>query len=448
MNILVKKSGPMSTLQDLGRIGYQKHGVLVNGAMDSFSSRLANLLVGNNPEEASLEMTMLGATMQLQEGMIFALTGADLAATIDGQPVPRFRPICVKRDCLLTCGFGKQGCRGYFAVAGGFDVPIIMGSKSTYLRAKIGGFEGRALAEGDVLKVGASSAAMQIFAQRVMQKDGVNSAFATVSWYVPGTFIFGDDVIRVTKGQQYDWFTEESIHAKGLSTAVGDEGGFAPNLKSNEEAIQVIVEAIKNAGYKPGEQVMIALDTAASEIFKAGKYHLAGEGVTKTAAQMVDWYEELCKKYPIISIEDGLAEDDWKGWKLLTEKLGDKIQLVGDDLFVTNVERLEKGIKGGVANSILIKVNQIGTLTEAFAAIEMAKQAGYTCVISHRSGETEDTTLADIAVAVNAGQIKTGAPARSERVAKYNQLLRIEEDLASAAQYNGKKVFYNLKNLK
>lgn len=238
------------------------------------------------------------------------------------------------------------------------------------------------------------------------------------------------------------------LHAKGLSTAVGDEGGFAPNLKSNEEAIQVIVEAIKNAGYKPGEQVMIALDTAASEIFKAGKYHLAGEGVTKTAAQMVDWYEELCKKYPIISIEDGLAEDDWKGWKLLTEKLGDKIQLVGDDLFVTNVERLEKGIKGGVANSILIKVNQIGTLTEAFAAIEMAKQAGYTCVISHRSGETEDTTLADIAVAVNAGQIKTGAPARSERVAKYNQLLRIEEDLASAAQYNGKKVFYNLKNLK
>jgi len=238
------------------------------------------------------------------------------------------------------------------------------------------------------------------------------------------------------------------LHAKGLSTAVGDEGGFAPNLKSNEEAIQVIVEAIENAGYKPGEQVMIALDTAASEIYKAGKYHLAGEGVSKTFTQMVAWYEELCKKYPIISIEDGLAEDDWKGWKLLTEKLGDKIQLVGDDLFVTNVERLEKGIKSGVANSILIKVNQIGTLTEAFAAIEMAKRAGYTCVISHRSGETEDTTLADIAVAVNAGQIKTGAPARSERVAKYNQLLRIEEDLASAAQYNGKKVFYNLKNLK
>jgi enolase len=238
------------------------------------------------------------------------------------------------------------------------------------------------------------------------------------------------------------------LHAKGLSTSVGDEGGFAPNLRSNEEAIQVIVEAIENAGYKPGEQVMIALDTAASEIYKAGKYHLAGEGVSKTSTQMVAWYEELCKKYPIISLEDGLAEDDWKGWKLLTEKLGDKIQLVGDDLFVTNVERLEKGIKSGVANSILIKVNQIGTLTEAFATIEMAKRAGYTCVISHRSGETEDTTLADIAVAVNAGQIKTGAPARSERVAKYNQLLRIEEDLASAAQYNGGKVFYNLKNLK
>ena len=238
------------------------------------------------------------------------------------------------------------------------------------------------------------------------------------------------------------------LHAKGLSTSVGDEGGFAPNLASNEEAIQVIVEAIKKAGYKPGEEVMIALDTAASEIYKGGKYHLAGEGVVKTAAQMVAWYEELCEKYPIISIEDGLAEDDWKGWELLTKKLGDKIQLVGDDLFVTNVERLEKGIKSGVANSILIKVNQIGTLTEAFSTMEMAKRAGYTCVISHRSGETEDTTIADIAVAVNAGQIKTGAPARTERVAKYNQLLRIEEDLASAAQYNGRKVFYNLKNLK
>lgn len=238
------------------------------------------------------------------------------------------------------------------------------------------------------------------------------------------------------------------LKERGLSTAIGDEGGFAPNLSSNEEAIEVIVEAIQKAGYKPGEEVAIALDIAASEIYKNGKYHLAGEGVVKTSAQMVEYYAALCEKYPIVSIEDGLDEDDWKGWTLLTKKLGDKVQLVGDDLFVTNSERLSRGISDGVANSILIKVNQIGTLTETFTTIEMAKRAGYTCVISHRSGETEDTTLADIAVAVNAGQIKTGAPARTDRVAKYNQLLRIEEDLASAAQYNGKKVFYNLKNLK
>ena len=238
------------------------------------------------------------------------------------------------------------------------------------------------------------------------------------------------------------------LKERGLSTAIGDEGGFAPNLSSNEEAIEVIVEAIKKAGYKPGEEVAIALDIAASEIYKNGKYHLAGEGVVKTSAQMVEYYAALCEKYPIVSIEDGLDEDDWKGWTLLTKKLGDKVQLVGDDLFVTNSERLSRGISDGVANSILIKVNQIGTLTETFTTIEMAKRAGYTCVISHRSGETEDTTLADIAVAVNAGQIKTGAPARTDRVAKYNQVLRIEEDLASAAQYNGKKVFYNLKNLK
>ena len=238
------------------------------------------------------------------------------------------------------------------------------------------------------------------------------------------------------------------LKERGLSTAIGDEGGFAPNLSSNEEAIEVIVEAIKKAGYKPGEEVAIALDIAASEIYKNGKYHLAGEGVVKTSAQMVEYYAALCEKYPIVSIEDGLDEDDWKGWTLLTKKLGDKVQLVGDDLFVTNSERLSRGISDGVANYILIKVNQIGTLTETFTTIEMAKRAGYTCVISHRSGETEDTTLADIAVAVNAGQIKTGAPARTDRVAKYNQLLRIEEDLASAAQYNGKKVFYNLKNLK
>ena len=238
------------------------------------------------------------------------------------------------------------------------------------------------------------------------------------------------------------------LKERGLSTAIGDEGGFAPNLSSNEEAIEVIVAAIKKAGYKPGEDVAIALDIAASEIYKNGKYNLAGEGVVKTSAQMVDYYAALCEKYPIVSIEDGLDEDDWKGWALLTKKLGGKVQLVGDDLFVTNSERLSRGITEGVANSILIKVNQIGTLTETFSTIEMAKRAGYTCVISHRSGETEDTTLADIAVAVNAGQIKTGAPARTDRVAKYNQLLRIEEDLASAAEYNGKKVFYNLKNLK
>lgn len=236
------------------------------------------------------------------------------------------------------------------------------------------------------------------------------------------------------------------LKARGLSTAIGDEGGFAPNLASNEEAIEVIVAAIEKAGYKPGIDVAIALDIAASEIYKGGKYHLAGEGIVKTSNQMVDYYADLCEKYPIVSIEDGLDEDDWKGWALLTKKLGNKVQLVGDDLFVTNEERLTRGISEGVANSILIKVNQIGTLTETFNTIETAKRAGYTCVISHRSGETEDTTLADIAVAVNAGQIKTGAPARTDRVAKYNQLLRIEEDLASAARYNGKKVFYNLKN--
>ncbi len=235
------------------------------------------------------------------------------------------------------------------------------------------------------------------------------------------------------------------LKSKGLSTGLGDEGGFAPNLKCNADAIEVIIEAIKKAGYKPGKEVFIALDVAASEMYDDGKYTLAGEGLVKTSAEMVEYLDELCKKYPIISIEDGLAEDDWKGWKMLTRRLGKKVQLVGDDLFVTNVSRLEKGIKEGVANAILIKVNQIGTLTETFNAIEMAKRAGYTCVISHRSGETEDTTLADIAVAVNAGQIKSGAPARTDRMAKYNQLLRIEESLGTAAKYNGKKVFYNIK---
>ena len=235
------------------------------------------------------------------------------------------------------------------------------------------------------------------------------------------------------------------LKERGLSTAIGDEGGFAPNLSSNEEAIEVIVAAIEKAGYKPGEEVAIALDIAASEIYKNGKYNLAGEGVVKTSAQMVEYYAALCEKYPIVSIEDGLDEDDWKGWALLTKKLGGKVQLVGDDLFVTNSERLSRGISEGVANSILIKVNQIGTLTETFSTIEMAKRAGYTCVISHRSGETEDTTLADIAVAVNAGQIKTGAPARTDRVAKYNQLLRIEDELCNSGTYEGMKVFYNLR---
>ena len=234
------------------------------------------------------------------------------------------------------------------------------------------------------------------------------------------------------------------LKAKGLSTAIGDEGGFAPNLASNEDAIKVILEATEKAGYVAGKDIMIALDVAATEIYKDGKYHLEGEGVVKTSEEMVAYYEMLVNKYPIVSIEDGLAEDDWAGWKLLTEKLGKCVQLVGDDLFVTNVERLSTGIEKETANAILIKVNQIGSITETFNAIEMAKRAGYTCIISHRSGETEDTTIADIAVALNAGQIKTGAPARTDRVAKYNQLLRIEGELGSVAEYRGLKVFYNI----
>lgn len=235
------------------------------------------------------------------------------------------------------------------------------------------------------------------------------------------------------------------LHDKGLSTAVGDEGGFAPNLKSNEEAIQIILEATNNAGYKPGEEIFIALDPASSEFFENGKYNLAGEGRVLTPSEMADFYVDLVNKYPIISIEDGMAENDWEGWSILTDKLGNRVQLVGDDLFVTNVERLSMGINRKVGNSILIKVNQIGTLTETLNSIEMAQRAGYTAVVSHRSGETEDTTIADLVVAVNAGQIKTGAPARSERVAKYNQLLRIEEELGSMAEYRGINAFYNLK---
>ncbi|MBC1433787.1 phosphopyruvate hydratase [Paenilisteria rocourtiae] len=237
------------------------------------------------------------------------------------------------------------------------------------------------------------------------------------------------------------------LKGKGLNTGVGDEGGFAPDLKSNEEALETIIEAIKKAGYTPGEQVKLAMDAASSEFYnrETGNYELKGEGVTRTSEEMVAWYEELVNKYPIISIEDGLDENDWKGHKLLTERLGDRVQLVGDDLFVTNTKKLKEGIDNGISNSILIKVNQIGTLTETLDAIEMAKRAGYTAVISHRSGETEDSTIADIAVATNAGQIKTGAPTRTDRVAKYNQLLRIEDNLGNLAQYHGDDTFYNLK---
>lgn len=237
------------------------------------------------------------------------------------------------------------------------------------------------------------------------------------------------------------------LNEKGYSTGVGDEGGFAPNLKSNEEAIEVILEAIAKAGYKAGEEMFIALDPASSEFYdeKTGKYVLEHEGKTLSPEEMVSFYENWVNKYPIISIEDGMAEEDWEGWKIITERLGNKIQLVGDDLFVTNTERLERGINKGVANSILIKLNQIGTLTETLNAIEMANRAGYTAVISHRSGETEDTTIADLVVAVNAGQIKTGAPARSERVAKYNQLIRINEELGEVAEFRGKKSFFNIK---
>ena len=234
------------------------------------------------------------------------------------------------------------------------------------------------------------------------------------------------------------------LAAKGLACGVGDEGGFAPNLGSNREALELIVEAIKGAGLEPGKDVMLGMDVAASEMYNDGKYELKGEGKVLTSEEMINLYEGWVNEFPIITIEDGLNEEDWDGWKLLTERLGKKIQLVGDDLFVTNTERLERGIEAGVANSILIKVNQIGTLTETLDAIEMAKRAGYTAVISHRSGETEDTTIADIAVAVNAGQIKTGAPSRTDRGAKYNQVLRIEEIVGESARYEQLKSFYNL----
>ena len=236
------------------------------------------------------------------------------------------------------------------------------------------------------------------------------------------------------------------IHDKGMSTAVGDEGGFAPSLANHEEAIQLILTAIEKAGYEPGTQVALGLDCASSEFFRDGKYHLAGEGnISLDAEGLSNLLATWCDKYPIISIEDGMAENDWEGWKVLTNQLGKKVQLVGDDLFVTNTRILKEGIQQGVANSILIKINQIGTLTETFAAIEMAKRAGYTAVVSHRSGETEDTTIADIAVGTNALQIKTGSMSRSDRIAKYNQLLRIEEDLGDVASYPGRDAFYNLR---
>lgn len=234
------------------------------------------------------------------------------------------------------------------------------------------------------------------------------------------------------------------LSGKGLATGVGDEGGFAPNLSSNTEALDVIMEAIEQAGYRPGTDIKLALDVASTELFQDGKYHFKGEGVVRTAEEMIAFYQELVSKYPIVSIEDPLSEDEWEDWAALTEALGKKVQLVGDDLFVTNTERLARGIRESVGNSILVKVNQIGTLTETFDAVEMAKRAGYTAVISHRSGETEDVTIADIAVATNAGQIKTGAPSRSDRVAKYNQLLRIEEELADTAVYPGASAFYNV----
>jgi len=234
------------------------------------------------------------------------------------------------------------------------------------------------------------------------------------------------------------------LHDSKLSTAVGDEGGFAPSLKNNEAALDIILKAIETAGYKPGKDVALGLDVASSELYKNGKYHLEGEGVTKTSAQMVEYYQKLCKKYPIVSIEDGLDESDWAGWKALTKALGNSVQLVGDDLFATNTTLLEKGIKEGVANSILIKVNQIGTVTETLAAIEMAKRAGYTAVVSHRSGESEDSFISDLAVATNAGQIKTGSLCRTDRTAKYNQLLRIEEELNETASFLGKQSLYSI----
>ncbi|HTP05669.1 MAG TPA: phosphopyruvate hydratase [Nitrospirota bacterium] len=250
------------------------------------------------------------------------------------------------------------------------------------------------------------------------------------------------DAIRI--GAEVFHNLKSVLKKKGYNTAVGDEGGFAPNLKSNEEAVQVILEAVEKAGYKPGQEVFIGLDAAASEFYENGVYDLKGEGKKKSSEEMVSFYEEWIKRYPIITIEDGMSEKDWRGWKLLTERIGKKVQLVGDDIFVTNTSIFRKGIAEGIGNSILIKLNQIGTLTETLDAIEMAKRAQYTAVVSHRSGESEDTTIADLAVATNTGQIKTGSLSRTDRIAKYNRLIRIEEELSDAAVYRGKEVFYSV----
>jgi enolase len=251
------------------------------------------------------------------------------------------------------------------------------------------------------------------------------------------------DAIRI--GAEIFHNLKSVLKKKGYNTAVGDEGGFAPNLKSNEEAVQVILEAVQKAGYKPGQEVFLGLDAASSEFYENGVYDLKGEGKKKSSEEMVKFYEDWIRQYPIISIEDGMSEKDWKGWKLLTDRLGKKVQLVGDDIFVTNTKIFKKGIDEGIGNSILIKLNQIGTLTETLDAIEMAKRARYTAVVSHRSGESEDATIADLAVATNAGQIKTGSLSRTDRIAKYNQLIRIEEELGDAAQYRGREVFYSIK---
>ena len=253
------------------------------------------------------------------------------------------------------------------------------------------------------------------------------------------------DAVRM--GAEVFHTLKEVLKQKGLNTSVGDEGGYAPKLSSNEEAIQLVIKAIKQAGYKPGIDIFLALDVASSEFYDSTtkKYHLKSENKELTSKELVSFYESICSKHPIVSIEDGLAEDDWEGWKYLTARLGSRVQLVGDDLFVTNTERLLKGIQNNTANAILIKVNQIGTLTETFAAIEMAKKAGYAAVISHRSGETEDTTIADIAVGLNAGQIKTGSLSRTDRIAKYNKLIRIEDELSGSAKFEGINSYYNIK---